>query len=235
MIASSFSGCSSEDTTAAASRAESARAESSTVGIEPALFQCSTVAPLDQVASVLAGEVAEVATHFEPPHGVPRPCAYTRRFGEKQESWSFDMDCRPKALENAAKLMDQYRTQAAQVVEAAAAAKKAEADRPRKPEKKSGKPARKADKADKARADDPSAESPPEPATPIAANAETKEVSVGRSALDHHGQALIFIDDDAPCYVRINGPGEAGRLGLAELIAERLGPENAPTGRIMRK
>jgi hypothetical protein len=58
--------------------------------------------------------------------------------------------------------------------------------------------------------------------------AGAEAVSVGREAMDHHGQALIFIDDDAPCYVRVNGPTAEGRLGLGKLIAERLRPETAP-------
>src|SRR6185436_4708460 len=48
------------------------------------------------------------------------------------------------------------------------------------------------------------------------------EVPVGAKGLDHHGQGLIFIDDDAPCYVRVIGPDAAHRLALAKTIAKNL-------------
>ena len=54
------------------------------------------------------------------------------------------------------------------------------------------------------------------------------EVAVGAKGLDHHGQGLIFIDDDAPCYVRVVGPDAARRLELAKLIAKNLTFANAP-------
>jgi len=60
---------------------------------------------------------------------------------------------------------------------------------------------------------------PPAPATAVA---------VGAKALDHHGQGLIFIDDDAPCYVRVVGKDAARRLALAQLLAKNLTFENAP-------
>ena len=54
------------------------------------------------------------------------------------------------------------------------------------------------------------------------------EVQVGAKALDHHGQGLLFVDDDAPCYVRVVGPDAARRLALGQLIAKNLTFENAP-------
>ena len=67
------------------------------------------------------------------------------------------------------------------------------------------------------------------------ASVTTRAVEVGRVALDHHGQSLLFVDDDAPCYVRVNGPSAEGRLGLARMIARKLTPKSAPTGRMYRK
>jgi len=67
---------------------------------------------------------------------------------------------------------------------------------------------------------------PPEPAV---------EVAVGAKGLDHRGQGLIFIDDDAPCYVRVTGKDAARRLELARLIAKNLTLANAPmTPRALR-
>ncbi len=60
---------------------------------------------------------------------------------------------------------------------------------------------------------------PPEPAA---------AVDVGAKGLDHHGRGLIFIDDDAPCYVRVVGTDTARRLELAKLVAKNLTFANAP-------
>jgi hypothetical protein len=54
------------------------------------------------------------------------------------------------------------------------------------------------------------------------------EVAVGKKALDHHGQAILFIDDDTPCYARVAGPDPARRLLVAKLVATRLTPATAP-------
>jgi hypothetical protein len=54
------------------------------------------------------------------------------------------------------------------------------------------------------------------------------EVAVGAKALDHHGRGLIFIDDDAPCYVRVIGPDFERRVALAKAIAKNLTFSNAP-------
>ncbi len=70
-----------------------------------------------------------------------------------------------------------------------------------------------------ARPSDAGAVHPPEPAV---------DVAVGAKGLDHHGQGLIFIDDDAPCYVRVVGKDAARRLDLARLIAKTLTYDNAP-------
>lgn len=53
-------------------------------------------------------------------------------------------------------------------------------------------------------------------------------VAVGTKALDHNGQALLFVDDDTPCYGRVVGPDAARRLALAQLVAKNLRPATAP-------
>src|SRR5262245_22626395 len=62
----------------------------------------------------------------------------------------------------------------------------------------------------------------------IKAPTDAFEVDVGAKALDHHGQGLLFIDDDAPCYVRVIGPDAARRLELAKAVAKNLTFANAP-------
>jgi hypothetical protein len=54
------------------------------------------------------------------------------------------------------------------------------------------------------------------------------EVAVGARGLDHNGMALLFIDDDTPCYGRIVGPDAVRRLALAQLVAKNLRPATAP-------
>jgi hypothetical protein len=54
------------------------------------------------------------------------------------------------------------------------------------------------------------------------------DVAIGAKALDHHGRGLIFIDDDAPCYVRVVGLDPQKRLDLAKLLAANLTYANAP-------
>lgn len=54
------------------------------------------------------------------------------------------------------------------------------------------------------------------------------DVDVGAKGLDHHGQGLLFIDDDAPCYVRVVGPDAARRLALSQTIVKNLTFMNAP-------
>jgi hypothetical protein len=62
----------------------------------------------------------------------------------------------------------------------------------------------------------------------IKAPEDAVEVEVGAKALDHHGQGLLFIDDDAPCYVRVIGTDAPRRLELAKLVAKNLTFANAP-------
>lgn len=54
------------------------------------------------------------------------------------------------------------------------------------------------------------------------------EVQVGKKALDHHGQAILFVDDNTPCYARVAGPDAERRLLVAKMVAEKLTPATAP-------
>jgi hypothetical protein len=53
---------------------------------------------------------------------------------------------------------------------------------------------------------------------------------IGQSALDHNDSALLFIDDDTPCYGRVIGPGKEIRSQVATALAAALKPRTAPTG-----
>lgn len=62
-----------------------------------------------------------------------------------------------------------------------------------------------------------------------AAEPSSRAVMVGRSGIDHQDSVLLFIDDDAPCYGRVLGPGADKRLALARVVAGKLRESNAPT------
>ncbi len=117
---------------------------------------------------------------------------------QPQEAWTFDFDCRDGYKQRADALFEQYRNDSSAMV---------------------GEYNRLAD----AGGIKPSDAGVVNRAPDVAA-----EVAVGAKGLDHHGQGLIFIDDDAPCYVRVIGPDAAKRLALAQLIAKNLTYENAP-------
>lgn len=57
---------------------------------------------------------------------------------------------------------------------------------------------------------------------------ETGDLSIGRRAMDHHGQALIAVDDDTDCYIRVLGPSSEGRRTLGALLVNKLVWANAP-------
>jgi hypothetical protein len=54
------------------------------------------------------------------------------------------------------------------------------------------------------------------------------EVTVGRWGVEHRDAALVFVDDNAPCTVRIVGPGSAERQAIGRLVADVLTPKTAP-------
>lgn len=112
--------------------------------------------------------------------------------------WTFDVDCRDGMKQRADALFAQYRDDSREAVARYAAIDAG---------------------VGAARSSDAGVAHPPEPAV---------EVAVGARGLDHHGEGLIFIDDDAPCYVRVAGKDAARRLELARLIAKNLTPDNAP-------
>jgi|GEM_PF-3661798 len=53
------------------------------------------------------------------------------------------------------------------------------------------------------------------------------EVSVGSYGIDAKGSALMFFDEDSPCWVRVTGPGSY-RLAIAQYVERKLQARNAP-------
>jgi len=142
------------------------------IGVLAVDFKCESVVSPETVEAAVGKPLEPVDSGFTPPQGVAKPCQYVSAIPEQPEDWSWDLDCRERAMKDGASLMAEH-------------------------------------------AQKPGA----------------KAVLVGRSGLDHSNVQLIFFDDDAPCYVRVNGPGEAERLALARAIADGLTRRNAP-GRV---
>ncbi len=177
-------------------------------GVYPDKFVCESVAPISALSTVLGGTVKQIDSPSSVPRGVPHPCNYEVQ-AQQPEYWTFDFDCRDGMKQRADALFAQYTRTSAELVEQYNAA----ADAGPQPGTK---------KEPATRDKDAGVDAPQR--APEAAS----EVMVGLKGLDHHGQGLIFIDDDAPCYVRVVGPDSARRLELAKMIAKNLTFANAP-------
>jgi hypothetical protein len=187
-----------KDNSAAASDPPRATSPPHVVGVYPDQWHCDSVAPLDALGSLLGGTARPIDSPASVPHGVPHPCSYEVQTAEP-EYWTFDIDCRDGMKQRADALFAQYRETSREAI-----AHYAQID------------------AGVARPGDAGVAHPSTPPQPAV------EVDVGAKGLDHHGEGLIFIDDDAPCYVRVTGKDAARRLALARLIAKNLTLDNAP-------
>jgi hypothetical protein len=114
------------------------------------------------------------------------------------EMWTFDLDCRDNYKKTADALFEQYRQINAERIAGYNAVT------------------------------DAGVKAPNDAGTVYTAPGSANEVAVGAKGLDHNDQGLIFVDDDAPCYVRVMGPDATRRLELAKYVAKALTFENAP-------
>ena len=179
-------------------------------GVYPDKFACDSVTPEGELAQTLGGSVRTIDNPASVPKGVPKPCNYEVTIQQPPEYWTYDIDCRDNMKQTADALFAQYTRTSAELVDQYNAAADAQPE-----------PGIKRDPATK-RDPDAGVDAPqraPEAATPV---------DVGAKGLDHHGQGLLFIDDDAPCYVRVVGPDRERRLALAKLVAKNLTFMNAP-------
>jgi hypothetical protein len=174
-------------------------------GVYPERFDCASIVSLSKLSEIL-GAPAKVAEM--PPVGVspgtPKPCNY-RVEKEVPESWMFDFDCRDNYKKQADALFAEYRQRNAERIEAYNVA--ADAKEKRKPVFIDGVDAG---------------------VPPLVHPGTTVDVEVGAKAIDHNDKGLLFIDDDAPCYVRVIGNDATRRLALAQHIAKALTYNNAP-------
>jgi hypothetical protein len=167
-------------------------------GVWPKSFQCSSIAATAALGDLLGGQVKQAENPMAMPKDVAQPCVYEVLRDNALDLWQFDFDCRDNYKTTFDKLVEQYRRQNLDMI----AEWNLKAD------------------AGVFKPNDAGIEYN-RPGDPV-------EVSVGQKGLDHHGQALIFLDDDAPCYVRVAGKDTARRLELAKLVAKNLTFENAP-------
>lgn len=162
-------------------------------------FQCDSVTKPAEIAQIVGGTKAnKLESAISPPKGVPQPCNYEVVMESSLEYWTYDIDCRDFFKERADKLFAQYTRTSAELVQ--------QYDQ----------------------MSDAGMVKPTDAGIVIKRPDDAVEVQVGAKALDHHGQGLLFIDDDAPCYVRVIGPDAPRRLALATAVAKNLTFANAP-------
>ena len=178
-------------------------------GVYPDRFECKSIATEEQLAGVLGGTVKLMDTPSSVPRGIAKPCNYEISGLPMLEYWTFDFDCRENYKQTAEALFVQYAQTSAEQVDLYNAITDAG-------------PKEGALVKHDAGVKDAGIDAP-QRAPELAS-----EVQVGAKGLDHHGQGLLFIDDDAPCYVRVVGPDAARRLELAKLVAKNLTYANAP-------
>jgi hypothetical protein len=157
----------------------------------------------DSVAALAAlGEVlGGPVKQIDTPSSVPRGVPRPCNYevqAREPEYWTFDVDCRDGMKQRADALFAQYKATSRELVQRYETLS------------------------------DAGAIKPTDAGIELHAPAAATEVYVGAKALDHHGQGLIFIDDDAPCYVRVVGKDAVRRLALAKLVAKNLTFANAP-------
>ncbi|HEU0037335.1 MAG TPA: hypothetical protein VFQ53_42285 [Kofleriaceae bacterium] len=187
-----------EQNAAAPAKSEADEPARKLAGVFPDRFDCASIATTDVLTQLLGASVKAIDTPSSVPRGLPRPCTYEVATTPNPEYWTYDFDCRDGYKQRADALFDQY--------------KRYNADRIDQYNKLSD--------AGALKPNDAGIEYK-QPGAPV-------EVDVGAKGLDHNDQGLIFIDDDAPCYVRVIGPDATKRLELAKLVAKNLTYVNAP-------
>jgi len=189
---------------------KTAEPERKLAGVYPEYFKCESIATTDALAAVLGASLRQIDNPASVPRGTPQPCVYQVATAQP-EVWTVDFDCRDGMKQTADALFKQYTRTSGELIDQYNVASDA-----------GPVPGVKIDAGTRDKTIDAGPEivrRAPEAAV---------EVTVGARGLDHHGQGLLFLDDDAPCYVRIVGPDSVRRLALAQLVAKNLTFANAP-------
>jgi len=200
-----LAGCGKDDGDGGAKKHDQDEPGRQLAGVYADKWKCESIATLEQVGQVLGAPVRKLDSPSSIPRGVPAPCNYEIA-AQPLEYWTFDLDCRDGYKKRADGLFEQYKQTSADLVNSY-----------------------------NALADAKGGIKPTDAGVEIHAPMDAVEVQVGARGLDHHGQGLLFVDDDAPCYVRVVGPDPQRRLQLAQLLAKNLTFQNAPmTPRAMK-
>jgi hypothetical protein len=191
-------GCKTDSASSGKPREGTAEAQTQLAGVWPNQFRCDSIASAETLGQVLGGQIKQTDNPTAMPKGVASPCMYEVVHDGNVEQWQFDFDCRDNYKTTFDKLVEQYRQQNLDMI------------------------------ADWNHKSDAGMFKPNDAGIEYNRPGDPVEISVGSKALDHHGQAVIFLDDDAPCYVRVAGKDTARRQVLAKLIAKNLTFQNAP-------
>lgn len=167
-------------------------------GVWPKDFQCSSIVAPAAITQLLGGEIKQAETPISTTKGLAAPCIYEVLRDNTVEQWQFDFDCRDNYKTTYEKLVEQYKRQNLEMI------------------------------ADWNYRADAGLFKPNDAGTEYNRPGDPRAVAIGAEGLDHHGTATVFIDDDAPCYVRVAGKDPARRLELAKLVAQNLTIMNAP-------
>ena len=178
--------------------AEAAGSGRQLAGVYPEQFKCASILTDDAVGQLLGGTAHPLDSAMRPPRGIAYPCNYQLTAEGSVEYWTFDFDCREGMKQRADALFAQYKSGSTDMVDQYNTLSDAGQLKPN------------------------------DAGVTYHAPSGAVEVDVGAKGLDHHGQGLIFIDDDAPCYVRVVGPDAQRRLVLARAVAKNLTFANAP-------
>ena len=198
-------GCKSEAKDEPRPRDKPVEAGAKLAGVWPDKFECNSITTTEVLGPVLGGTARQIDNPAPVPRGVAHPCVYEVSTGNTTDAgvpintvWTYDFDCRDNYKKTADALFEAYKKQNADQI--------TEFDRQA----------------------DAGLMRPNDAGIEYHRPGESSEVQVGAKGLDHHGQGLLFIDDDAPCYVRVVGPDATARLELAKLIAKNLTMQTAP-------
>jgi len=174
---------------------------SKVAGVYPERFECSSILSTATLTELLGAPTRPIDSPSSVPRGVPHPCTYEVAT-PVPEYWTFDFDCRDGYKKRADALFAQYRQINNDRIDEYN--RLLDAGLPKAP--KDAKDA----------------------AIELRTPGQATSVDVGAKGLDHNDQGLLFIDDDAPCYVRVIGPDASRRLALAKQVAKNLTFVNAP-------
>lgn len=167
-------------------------------GIDPDRWTCDVLTTPAVMSATLGAPTREVSNGMPTPRGVPRPCTYVVEVAPGQEE-AWSYDLDCRdSAEKTAEIL--FRQYQDDNTARVAAYQDAAGGKP---------------------IYDDAGDALPAPG-------DAFEVAVGKRGLDHHGQGILFVDDDTPCYARVVGRDPARRLALAKLLADKLRPATAP-------